>query len=132
MPDTYTAHEDGSYSVVSEDETLFINFTKQNPLTGNLWAGIADVKSFVAAYPHVWTLYSSLPSQEEQDARTASNNRMKRNQLLADSDWTQMPDSPLADEAKTSWATYRSSLRSLPEHENWPSLEDADWPTKPS
>ena len=59
-------------------------------------------------------------------------NRNVRNQLLADSDWTQMPDSPLADEAKTSWATYRSSLRSLPEHENWPSLEDADWPTKPS
>ena len=59
-------------------------------------------------------------------------NRNVRNQLLADSDWTQMPDSPLADEAKTSWATYRSSLRSLPEHENWPSLEEADWPTKPS
>ncbi len=59
-------------------------------------------------------------------------NRNVRNQLLADSDWTQMPDSPLADEAKTSWATYRSSLRSLPEHENWPNLEEADWPTKPS
>ena len=59
-------------------------------------------------------------------------NRNVRNQLLADSDWTQMPDSPLADEAKTSWASYRSSLRSLPEHENWPNLEEADWPTKPS
>ena len=59
-------------------------------------------------------------------------NREQRNQLLADSDWTQMPDSPLADEAKTSWATYRTSLRTLPTHENWPSLEDADWPTKPS
>ena len=132
MPDTYTANEDGSYSVVSEDETSFINFTKQNPLTGNLWAGIADVKRFVAAYPHAWTLYSSLPSQEEQDTMAASNHRMKRNHLLMESDWTQMPDSPLTDEAKTSWATYRSSLRSLPEHENWPNLEDADWPTKPS
>ncbi len=59
-------------------------------------------------------------------------NRTIRNQLLVDSDWTQANDSPLTDEAKTSWATYRSSLRSLPEHENWPSLEDADWPTKPS
>ena len=59
-------------------------------------------------------------------------NRNVRNQLLADSDWTQMPDSPLADEAKTSWASYRSSLRSLPEHENWPNLEEEDWPTKPS
>ena len=59
-------------------------------------------------------------------------NRETRNQLLADSDWTQMPDSPLADEAKTSWASYRTSLRTLPTHENWPSLEGSDWPTKPS
>ena len=58
-------------------------------------------------------------------------NRNVRNELLAASDWTQMPDSPLADEAKTSWATYRTSLRNLPTHENWPSLEDADWPTQP-
>jgi len=131
MPDTYTVNDDGSYSVVSEDETLFINFTKQNPLTGNLWAGIADVKRFVAANPNAWTLYSSLPTQEEQDAMTAFDNRMKRNQLLTESDWTQMPDSPLEDETKTSWATYRTSLRNLPTHENWPSLEDADWPTQP-
>ena len=75
---------------------------------------------------------AELPTKEEQDAMTASNNRMIRNQLLMESDWTQMPDGPLADEVKTSWATYRSSLRSLPEHENWPNLEDADWPTKPS
>jgi len=27
--------------------------------------------------------------------------------------------------------TYRQALRDLPTHENWPNLEDADWPTKP-
>ena len=59
-------------------------------------------------------------------------NRETRNELLAASDWTQGNDSPLTDEAKTSWATYRSSLRSLPEHENWPTLEDSDWPSAPS
>ena len=59
-------------------------------------------------------------------------NRNIRNQLLADSDWTQGNDSPLNADTKVLWATYRSSLRSLPEHENWPNLEDADWPTKPS
>ena len=64
--------------------------------------------------------------------RLAAEHRATRNELLVDSDWTQMPDSPLADEVKTSWSTYRSSLRSLPENENWPNLEDADWPTKPS
>jgi len=64
--------------------------------------------------------------------RLAAEHRATRNELLATSDWTQMPDSPLTDEAKTSWATYRTSLRTLPTNENWPSLEDADWPTKPS
>jgi len=64
--------------------------------------------------------------------RLAAEHRDTRNQLLADSDWTQFNDSPLNNDNKVLWATYRSSLRSLPEHENWPSLEDADWPTKPS
>tara|TARA_B100000212_G_C27359191_1_gene527373 strand:- start:981 stop:1379 length:399 start_codon:yes stop_codon:yes gene_type:complete len=132
MPNTYTANEDGSYSVVSEDELSFANFTHEDPSTGEPWKNLAHVKKFVEDHPQVWTAYSSLPTKEEQDAMTASNNRMIRNQLLMESDWTQMPDGPLADEVKTSWATYRSSLRSLPEHENWPNLEDADWPTKPS
>lgn len=132
MPDTYTANDDGSYSVVSADELSFINFTDKDPSTGAIWQNVEEVKSFVAAYPNAWSLYSSLPTQEEQDAMTASNNRMKRNDLLATSDWTQMPDSPLTDETKTSWATYRTSLRTLPTHENWPTLEDSDWPSAPS
>lgn len=66
------------------------------------------------------------------DDRAAAANREKRNKLLADSDWTQMPDSPLTDEAKTSWATHRTALRDLTAHTNWPNLEDSDWPTEPS
>ena len=65
------------------------------------------------------------------DDRAAAASRVK-NQLLADSDWTQMNDSPLTDEVKTSWATYRTALRDLTTHENWPNLEDADWPTEPT
>ena len=64
------------------------------------------------------------------EANTYSN-REKRNQLLIDSDWTQMADSPLTDEAKALWVTYRTALRDLTAHTNWPNLEDADWPTKP-
>ena len=28
-------------------------------------------------------------------------------------------------------ATYRQALRDITTHENWPNLEDADWPTEP-
>jgi hypothetical protein len=73
-------------------------------------------------------------AQERAESITAMlnvTNRETRNQLLADSDWTQFNDSPLTDEAKTSWATYRTALRDLPTNENWPSLEDDDWPSAP-
>ena len=40
--------------------------------------------------------------------------RIERNNLLSESDWTQMSDSPLSDSKKTEWATYRQSLRDLP------------------
>ena len=56
--------------------------------------------------------------------RLEASHRATRNELLAASDWTQFNDSPLNNDTKVLWATYRSSLRSLPEHENWPNLED--------
>lgn len=37
--------------------------------------------------------------------------RTYRNELLAQSDWTILPDSPVD---KTAWATYRQALRDLP------------------
>ena len=122
MPDTYTLNDDGSYSVVSEDGLSFINFTNKDPSTGAIWRNEQEVRDFVYAHPNVWSLYSSLPTQEEQDAMTASNNRMTRNQLLIESDWTQFNDSPLTGEVKTSWATYRQALRDLPEAEGWPNV----------
>ncbi len=53
-----------------------------------------------------------------------------RNDLLSQSDWTQQPDVP--EETRTKWQSYRQALRDLPTHENWPNLEQSDWPTKPS
>ena len=59
------------------------------------------------------------------------SNRNTRNQLLTESDWTQIPDSSLTDEAKALWVTYRTALRDITAHEDWPELADADWPTAP-
>ena len=65
------------------------------------------------------------------DANTAANNRAKRNQLLADSDWTQMNDSPLSSAEKTSWAVYRDELRNITDQDYWPQMSDDDWPVAP-
>jgi hypothetical protein len=58
------------------------------------------------------------------DAMNFLQVRNQRDQLLAQSDWTQMADSPLSAEQKEAWATYRQALRDLPsnvakETKNW-------------
>lgn len=40
--------------------------------------------------------------------------RQKRNLLIAQSDWTVLPDAPLTSEQKTAWKAYRDALRDLP------------------
>jgi len=67
----------------------------------------------------------------EWDSNTGEANRNKRNELLADTDWTQMNDSPLTNEAKTAWATYRQELRQITDLDAWPNLADDDWPVEP-
>ena len=68
-------------------------------------------------------------AQADADALASSwvSLRTERNALLASSDWTQYTDSPLDDEAKAEWATYRQELRDLPA-----STEDPANPTWPS
>ena len=64
--------------------------------------------------------------------------RAVRNKKLADSDWTQAPDSPLSDTKKAEWATYRQALRDLTKTTtpkflpNSPKLDESDFPKKPS
>ena len=69
--------------------------------------------------------------QARLDADTATAHRATRNKLLDDTDWTQMNDSPLSNEDKTAWATYRNELRNLPDDDAWPNLSDEDWPVSP-
>lgn len=39
--------------------------------------------------------------------------RMKRNELLTKSDWTQIPNNPLTSEQQLEWADYRQRLRDM-------------------
>ena len=63
----------------------------------------------------------------------ATHIRQKRLRLLAKCDWTQTADSPLSDSKKAEWATYRQALRDMPTNaDNWPTVEDITWPSKPN
>jgi hypothetical protein len=59
--------------------------------------------------------------------------RSARDTLLNKSDWTQNADSPLTDEKKAEWVTYRASLRNVPAANSGATdLNSITWPTKPS
>ena len=60
--------------------------------------------------------------------------RTIRNTKLKESDWSQMPDSPLSDAKKEEWKTYRQALRDIPVTEPTPTsgLQNITWPTEPS
>lgn len=59
--------------------------------------------------------------------------RQRRAQLLAWSDWTQLPDSPLTAEKKQAWAAYRAALRNLTtEFADAVNADDIVWPTNPN
>lgn len=64
------------------------------------------------------------------DPRTAETEwplvRVKRDSLLSKSDWTQLPDVPIA--TKEAWATYRQSLRDITDQ---PDPFNIVWPTPP-
>ena len=55
--------------------------------------------------------------------------RPERNRLLAESDWTQLNDSPLAEDKIAAWAAYRQDLRDLTG--NVDNSGEADFPVAP-
>lgn len=58
--------------------------------------------------------------------------RARRSFLLAETDWTQSPDSPLSADKKQEWADYRQALRDLTDlYPNVQSADEVEWPDKP-
>ena len=54
--------------------------------------------------------------------------RDRRNELLNECDWTQLPDSPLTNQKQTQWQLYRQQLRDITTQVDPFSIE---WPTAP-
>lgn len=67
-------------------------------------------------------------SEEEIAEFQLKQLRAKRDSLLKDCDWTQLPDA-LPTKERQRWASYRAELRNLTK--DFVSLEAVVWPTKP-
>jgi len=61
--------------------------------------------------------------------------RGARDQLLKNTDWTQLSDSPLAASLKADYATYRQDLRDMPQDNpnttTKTAYDNLEWPTDP-
>jgi len=68
--------------------------------------------------------YNPDERQLEQEAEEA---RTQRDALLSQSDWTQVPDAPVDQQA---WAEYRQTLRDIPQQAGFPT--EITWPVKPT
>jgi hypothetical protein len=60
---------------------------------------------------------------------TAEEVKSERAYRLAQSDWTQLPDSPLTAEARSAWAVHRQALRNVTKQSGFPG--SVVWPVAP-
>ena len=65
--------------------------------------------------------------QATLDANTAAGHRATRDAKLAETDFYALSDVTMSSEMQS----FRQSLRDITTHDNWPNVEDADWPTAP-
>ena len=75
-----------------------------------------------------WTTTAKTAEEtQEYDDNVAASNRVKRDGLLAATDYFALTDVTMDSEM----TTYRQALRDITTHSNWPNVADGDWPTKP-
>lgn len=78
-------------------------------------------------YKVVNGLHTYSPYAQNQEENLESI-RLKRDNLLLESDWTQLSDSPITEEKKLDWKIYRQQLRDVTINNN---LVNIVWPTPP-
>jgi hypothetical protein len=91
---------------------------------------ITELPVWATACADVWQVRDKqvkAPPTYEQLDNLAKGQRFN---LLGTSDWTQLPNAPLADAKKQEWADYRQSLRNITEQPNYPF--EINWPIAPS
>lgn len=74
----------------------------------------------------------SIIKENYTDEELISWIRNQRNDLLLESDWTQLLDSPLSQEKSNEWKIYRQQLRDFPQTFDIINWENNSWPLKPS
>lgn len=72
--------------------------------------------------------WSQVVTAEDKIREREDHCRAVRDRLLAESDWSQMPDSPMLHDDE--WLDYRQALRDITKQDGFP--VDVDWPVAPN
>ena len=86
---------------------------------------------YLGKYPNIGdqVVDGVIPEMAEREVELDNLGALaERNKLLSESDWTQLPDSPLSTEKKAEWATYRQALRDMPTQEGFPGINFPEIP----
>lgn len=101
---------------VGEDLDTYILDSKPQPMPpSSPIHNAADILQIVQPWPPASATWDQIRSQ--------------RNSLLADCDWTQLPDVNLSTQQKSAWASYRQDLRDITTQFDLPG--NVVWPTSP-
>jgi hypothetical protein len=141
--------ETGQVMYESEFRTLFPNTSLPQQLTENIINELGGDVVFqgpqaqptryqIGFYDGVeliegkwYTKYSvadmNADTRAAKDIEQAKSIRQQRDQLLKDSDWTQVADAPVD---KQTWAAYRQSLRDITQQSEFPWT--ITWPSAPT
>ena len=116
---------------INEETATFFNLVLVNPTAPPEENYAVNLERTAILQGSEWVeKWVETPATDEQiEERTAvhtNDARQRRNQLLVESDWTQLPDAPINANA---WASYRQELRDLTNQDGFP--WNIDWPDLP-
>ena len=120
----YTEDDAPMPDMVGEDiiaNYWMINYTAVDMFADTTETDEDDVETTTTKSQHEAAYQATL------DAKAAESNRTARDTLIAATDYFALTDVSMTADM----TNYRQALRDITDHENWPNLEDADWPTKP-
>jgi hypothetical protein len=113
-------------------EREITRYTTEEDATDPITGEVDNDQVGLPIYSGRWIITKTVVALTEEQiaqrsAQAASDNRKKRNELLAATDYLALTDNTLDDIT----TQYRQALRNITTHENWPHLSEADWPTAP-
>lgn len=119
------------YYVLVDDQ----NYVRQFTISDIPQAGHIELDYSIGECPQPGYKFN-IVSKQWEDAQSPEEKQIeyariaveKRSRLLTATDWTQLPDVPLA--TKEAWATYRQSLRDITAQPGYPFT--ITWPVKPT